>query len=53
MEEEELLSFQLHDVAVRKGAILIVGFLGIFYARYSTLTHLPLLRFHCVGGCWN
>jgi hypothetical protein len=20
--------------------------------RYSTLLHLPPLRFHCVGGCW-
>jgi hypothetical protein len=26
---------------------------GFFYydVRYSTLLHLPLLRFHCVGGC--
>ncbi len=24
-----------------------------FYARYSTLLHLPPLRFHCVGGCWD
>jgi hypothetical protein len=24
----------------------------IFYVRYSTLLHMPLLRFHCVGGCW-
>jgi hypothetical protein len=23
----------------------------IFYVRYSTLLHLPHLRFHCVGGC--
>jgi hypothetical protein len=21
--------------------------------RYSTLLHLPPLRFHCVGGCWD
>jgi hypothetical protein len=20
---------------------------------YSALIHLPSLRFHCVGGCWN
>jgi hypothetical protein len=25
---------------------------GIFF-RYSTLLHLPPLRFHCVGGCWD
>ncbi len=24
-----------------------------FYVRYSTLLHLPPLRFQCVGGCWD
>ena len=24
---------------------------GFFHVRYSTLLHLPPLRFHCVGGC--
>jgi hypothetical protein len=24
-----------------------------FYVRYSTLIHLPHLRFHCVGRCWD
>jgi hypothetical protein len=24
-----------------------------FYLRYSTLLHLPPLRFHRVGGCWD
>jgi hypothetical protein len=24
-----------------------------FYERYSTQLHLPPLRFHCVGGCWD
>jgi hypothetical protein len=24
-----------------------------FYVRYSRLLHLPPLRFHCVGGCWD
>jgi hypothetical protein len=54
-EEEQILSFQLHDVAVRKGAILKEGFFGIssFYVRYSTLHHLPPLRFHGVRGCWD
>jgi hypothetical protein len=28
-------------------------FFGIFYVLYSTLPHLPPLRFHCVGGCWD
>ncbi len=23
------------------------------YVLYSTLLHLPPLRFHCVGGCWD
>jgi hypothetical protein len=32
-----------------------LGFIWIFsfYVRYSTLLHLPPLRFHCVGGCWD
>ncbi len=25
----------------------------LFYVRYSTLLHLPPLKFHCVGGCWD
>ncbi len=24
-----------------------------FYVRYLTLLHLPSLRFHYVGGCWD
>ncbi len=23
------------------------------YVGYSTQLHLPRLRFHCLGGCWN
>ncbi len=34
--------------------ILFWGFFGLsFYVRYSTLLHLPPLRFHCVEGCWD
>jgi hypothetical protein len=25
----------------------------IFYILYSTLLHLPPLRFHCADGCWD
>jgi hypothetical protein len=25
----------------------------MFSILYSTLLHLPPLRFHCVGGCWD
>jgi hypothetical protein len=28
-------------------------FFGFFYVRYLTQLHLPLVRFHCVGGCWD
>ncbi len=49
-EEEQLLSFQLHDVAVRKGAILKEGYFGIFLC---TLFNTASLRFLCVGGCWD
>jgi hypothetical protein len=27
------------------------NFFDFFYELYSTLFHLPPLRFHCVGGC--
>jgi hypothetical protein len=29
------------------------GFFYVFYTIYSTLLHLPPLRIHCVGGCWD
>jgi hypothetical protein len=29
------------------------GFLWSFCVLYSAQLHLPPLRFHCVGGCWN
>jgi hypothetical protein len=29
------------------------GFFWIFPVLYSPLLHLPPLRFHCVGGCWD
>ena len=29
------------------------GSFGFFSVLYSTLFHLPPLRFHCVGGCWD
>ncbi len=29
------------------------NFFFLQYVRYSTLRHLPLLKFHCVGGCWD
>jgi hypothetical protein len=31
------------------------GIFWIFFLNvlYSTLLHLPPLRYHCVGGCWD
>jgi hypothetical protein len=29
-----------------------INWIFFVYLRYSTLLHLPPLRFHCVGGCW-
>jgi hypothetical protein len=29
------------------------GIFVFFLVHYSTLFHLPPLRFHCVGGCWD
>ncbi len=28
-------------------------FLNNFFVRYSTVLHLPPLKFHCVRGCWD
>ncbi len=33
--------------------IFIYIFFIYFYVLYSTLLHLPPLRFHCVGGCYD
>jgi len=32
---------------------IFLRFFHLFHVQYSTLLHLPPLRFHCVGGCWN
>jgi hypothetical protein len=29
----------------------VIFLVGLFF--YSTLLHLPPLRFHCAGGCWD
>jgi hypothetical protein len=34
---------------LKRGIYLDISFL----CTYSTLGHLPPLRFHCVGGCWD
>jgi hypothetical protein len=45
---------------LRQGLVFCVKHLSnfwirfiFFYVRYSTQLHLPPLRFHCVGGCWD
>jgi hypothetical protein len=37
-------------LGVKRGIFLDFFF---FNVQYSTLLHLPPLRFHCVGGCWD
>jgi hypothetical protein len=32
---------------------VVLVYRGIFFVLYATLFHLPPLRFHCVGGCWD
>ncbi len=53
----QLKKNRIHHIFSRYSVLSIfkVGFLAIFYfyVRYSTLLHLPPLRFHCVGGCWD
>ncbi len=50
----------LHDVFIlpnlRRGQIFLRGtFLDFFLFLHDiqNLLHLPPLKFHCVGGCWN
>jgi hypothetical protein len=38
---------------VRKLKEDFVGFFLSMYDTYSTLLHLPPLRFRCIGGCWD
>ncbi len=33
--------------------VLFIFLGGFFFVPYSTLLHLPPLRFHCAGGCWD
>jgi hypothetical protein len=35
-------------LSIKKGDFLLI--FVVFYVHYSTLLHLPPLRFHCVGG---
>ncbi len=59
-----LLKITLYSCADPDFFFLIEAFFGsesrprlrfqlLFYVQYSTLLHLPPLRFHCVGGCWD
>ncbi len=45
--------FYLHLKGILQLFIFIFFKGGLFFVLYSTLFHLPLLRFHCVGGCWD
>jgi hypothetical protein len=44
------MSGSLHSLEKTQGNIK--GFFS-FYVRYSTLLHLPPLRFHCARRCWD
>ncbi len=33
--------------------LIFLGGFFIFFVLYSALLHLPPLRFHCAGGCWD
>jgi hypothetical protein len=50
--EKSLTKEELLQVSSTKFLCFI--FLGDFYfVLYSTLLHLPPLRFHCADGCWD
>ncbi len=41
--------FRSLEVFFNRGIFWIL----LFFVLYSTLLHLPPLRFHCVEGCWD
>ncbi len=49
-----LESAALHEAAPLMTVVKQGNFMDFFsYELYSTLLHLPPLRFHCVEGCWD
>jgi hypothetical protein len=48
-----MLKFYVQMFCVLDLVLLTRGFFGYFYGLYSTLLHLPPLRFPCVGGGWD
>ncbi len=53
-----IFSSLLNYVTLRNTQPYYLFFQGIyivkdFFVLYSTPFHLPPLRFHCVGGCWD
>jgi hypothetical protein len=50
------LNIEQNDFNQGGGNQFLTVFFGFFHVctvLYSTLLHLPPLRFHCVGGCWD
>ncbi len=51
MERCNELCFRMKRKLLNKNVLFFFWF--FFYVLYSTLLHLPPLRFHCVGGCYH
>ena len=53
-EEVHQRSHRQHTIASKSFIFLFWGGGGLFFfVLYSTLLHLPPLRFHCADGCWD
>jgi hypothetical protein len=46
----KILSWQEHSITQNNAEYFLKGGFYTFQV-YSTLLHLPPLKFHCVGGC--
>ncbi len=49
IDTSEYLPLPKYDICFKWHYSILIS----FYVRYSTMLHLPTLRFHCVGGCWD
>jgi hypothetical protein len=50
LPRDDLLKEAVRDQNIQQGDFFCLFF---FYVLFSTLLHLPPLRFHCVEGCWD
>jgi hypothetical protein len=53
MEQRVRMYAQIPGPSSHAEILYIYIFRGFFFILYSALLHLPPIRFHCAGGCWD